>query len=70
MHGIKRFFRHSVTIAWARLLVLLGILATVLPGIDVSTLVPAKYMPLWLIGIGVLTEVARRRSLASPGTEP
>lgn len=67
---IKSWFKHSLTILWARVQVLAGIIAAAMFGLVqdpnvVATLQAAmqpKFLPYYIIAIGVLTEVARRRS--------
>lgn len=69
---IKAWFRYSVTILWARAVALAGLL--MVAGIDLlgdpniagaiqSTLRP-KYIPYYVIAIGLVTELARRRTVA------
>jgi len=71
---IKAFFRHSVTILWARVVALIGLLfafsdplldLVALPGVkdQVQAILDPKYVPFYLIAIAVVTELARRRSL-------
>lgn len=65
---IKIWFHKSETIFWARLQVVLGILLGVLtyalqdPNFNsaIAAVVEPKYVPLYLIGFGVLTELLRR----------
>ena len=70
----KRWFRNSITIFWARLLSFLGFLLEAIsqvadlldmPAIkqQLQAVVPAKYWPIYLIVIGLTTELARRRTL-------
>lgn len=65
---IRTFFKDSEVIFLARLQVVAGILwslAVFVLDPSVSTgiqqLLPAKYLPYFLIALGVLTEYARRR---------
>lgn len=65
--------RRSVTIIWARILGIIGVLlsgASLLdaPGLqeNVVALLNPKYVPLYLIAIAVITELARRRTLNKP----
>lgn len=61
---IKAFFEYSETILLARLQYVAGLLLFVLTTVDphlVATYIPTKWVPLWLIFIGLLTEWARRR---------
>lgn len=68
---IKAWFRHSLTILWARLVAVAGLLLaaseTVLQDPNVAAAVQAvlqpKYVPYYVIAIGLMTELARRRSL-------
>ena len=71
---VKVFFRHSVTILWARIVALIGLLfafsdqlldLVALPGVkdQVQAILDPKYVPFYLIAIAVVTELARRRSL-------
>lgn len=67
----KTWFRHSATILWARLVACAGLLMaaaeTVLQDPSVSQAVQAalspKYVPYYVIAIGLITELARRRTL-------
>lgn len=70
---IKTWFKHSLTIFWARLLVFCGIVLTIT--IDVSSdptvnaaiqSILGKYGLYWLIGIGIVTELVRRRTVGKP----
>jgi hypothetical protein len=69
-----RWFSNSVTILWARTKMLVGaVLGTVvyyadylsIPAVkeQVMPYLTAKYVPFYLVGIGIITEVARRRTL-------
>lgn len=61
---IKRFFKHSETILLARVQALAGLVLAAVVAVDpqlLATYLPTKYVPLWLIVSGVLTEYARRR---------
>ena len=68
---IKRWFRHSMTILWARLVAVIGLLLaageSVLQDPNVESAVQAalqpKYVPYYVIAIGLITELARRRTL-------
>jgi hypothetical protein len=63
---LKAAFLHSVTILWARLLMLAGVLGVVLADPNImaaaQTIIPPQYWPWLLIVIGVVTELARRRT--------
>lgn len=71
---IKVFFRHSLTIFWARLVALIGLLLAFsdqlldlfsIPGVkdQVQAILDPKYVPFYLIAIAIVTELARSRSL-------
>jgi hypothetical protein len=68
---IKTWFRHSATILWARLVACAGLLMaaaeTVLQDPALSQAVQAalqpKFVPYYVIAIGLITELARRRTL-------
>jgi hypothetical protein len=61
---IKRFFKDSETIAWARLQAALGIVAGIVTYVDPAVLqpiIPPDWFPLLLVVNGVFTEYLRRR---------
>ncbi|MFE0015989.1 hypothetical protein ACFWXH_14160 [Mesorhizobium sp. NPDC059054] len=61
---IKRFFKDSETIFWARLQTALGFVVVALTYVDPSVLqpiIPAQYFPWLLVANGILTEYLRRR---------
>ncbi|RDV02134.1 hypothetical protein [Undibacter mobilis] len=68
---IKNWFRHSATILWARLVacagLVMGVAETVLQDPAVSQAVQSalqpRYVPYYVIAIGLITELARRRTL-------
>jgi hypothetical protein len=68
---IKAWFKHSVTILWARVVALAGLLLACAetligdPNINsaVQTALQPKFVPYYVIAIGLLTEMARRRTL-------
>lgn len=68
---IKAWFRHSVTILWARLVAVAGLLLaaaeSMLQDPKVASAVQAalqpKYVPYYVIAIGLITELARRRTI-------
>ena len=73
---LKMWFHHSVTIAWARLLQFAGLaleftaqVVDVLQAVNAQILpiVPPKWVGLYTLGIGLVTELARRRSLKTEG---
>jgi hypothetical protein len=60
---IRKFFKDSETIFWARLQMLIAAIITVLATIDpsiFSSYVPAGYLPIYIFVSGVITEMARR----------
>lgn len=60
---IRAWFKDSETIAWARLQMLGGAVLTVLSATDPSLFnqyIPDRWLPLYIVGSGVLTEVLRR----------
>lgn len=68
---IKTWFRHSATVLWARLVACAGLLMaaaeTVLQDPVLSQAVQSalqpRYVPYYVIAIGLITELARRRTL-------
>ena len=68
---IKSSFRNSVTILWARIQVLAGLLAASLmalatdPNVTgaIQVAMDPKFIPYYVIAIGLITEIARRRSI-------
>jgi len=72
---IKKWCRHSLTIAWSYLLLAVGAIIAVIPravdlildpnvGGAVQSQIPAHWVGIYTIGIAVLTYGARMRSLA------
>ena len=68
-HRTKAWFKHSLTIAWARFLVVSGaaleIAATaadILHASGFDGLVPPKWVGVYTVSLGLITEVARRRT--------
>lgn len=67
---IKAWFRHSLTILWARVVALAGLLLaageSLLADPNVSGAIQQalqpKFIPYYVIAIGLITEVARRRT--------
>jgi len=67
---IKAWFKHSLTILWARAVALGGLLLglaqalSVDPAINdaVRTALQPKFIPYYVIAIGLITELARRRT--------
>lgn len=60
---IKDWFKDSTTIAWARIQVLLAAVWGVLVTTDLAPVLGQKWLTAWLILSGVVTEIARRRTL-------
>ncbi len=73
---IKAWFKHSVTILWARVVALAGLLLaagqSVLQDPNVSgaiqTALQPEFIPYYVIGIGLITEIARRRTVGKATT--
>jgi hypothetical protein len=64
---VKRFFKDSETIFWARLQMLIAAVITVLATVDpnlFAAYVPTGYLPIYIFVSGVVTEWARRRRAA------
>lgn len=69
---IKAWFCYSVTILWARVVALAGILLAALESVAGDPAVNAaiqqalqpKFIPYYVIAIGLVTELARRRTAA------
>ena len=67
---IKAWFRHSLTILWARLQVAAGVVAAFVmalatdPNVTsaVQEALQPKFIPYYVIAIGLITEIARRRT--------
>jgi hypothetical protein len=67
---IKSWFRHSLTILWARAIALAGLLLAATQSVladpsvsdAVQQLLQPKYIPYYVIAIGLVTELARRRT--------
>ena len=67
---IKAWFKHSVTILWARVVALAGLLLaagqSAVQDSNVSgaiqTVLQPKFIPYYVIAIGLVTEIARRRT--------
>jgi hypothetical protein len=66
----KTWFKHSVTILWARLMALAGaLMAAGLNLLDdqsirdaIQAALQPQYIPYYVIAIGLVTELARRRT--------
>jgi len=69
---IKSWFGNSVTILWARVQVLAGLLAAFLMALAsdanvtgaVQVALEPKFIPYDVIAIGLITEIARRRTIS------
>jgi hypothetical protein len=69
---IKSWFGNSVTILWARVQVLAGLLAAFLMALAsdanvtgaVQVALEPKFIPYYVIAIGLITEIARRRTIS------
>ena len=67
----KAWFKHSVTILWARAMTLGGaVLATLVSlssdpnvGAAIQSVLQPRFIPYYVIAIGILTEMARRRTV-------
>jgi hypothetical protein len=67
---IKAWFKHSVTILWARVVALVGLLLASCqsllsdPNITgaIQTALQPQFIPYYVIAIGLVTEIARRRT--------
>ncbi len=68
---LKAAFRHSVTILWARIVALTGVMLAVATELladqsitgAVQAALDAKYVPYYVIAIGIITELCRRRTV-------
>ena len=60
---LKTWCKDSVTIAWARLQVLFGAIWIALQSTDLAPLLNPKWLTVWLVFSGVVTELTRRRTL-------
>jgi hypothetical protein len=68
----KSWFGNSLTILWARIQVLAGLLAAFLmalatdPNVTgaVQVALEPRFIPYYVIAIGLITEVARRRTIS------
>ena len=69
---IKAWFKHSLTILWARVVALAGILLAAGQALladpnvtgAIQTALQPKFIPYYVIAIGLVTEIARRRTIA------
>jgi hypothetical protein len=68
---VKAWFKYSLTILWARAVALAGLLLAAAEALlqdpNVSAALQAalqpKYVPYYVIAIGLVTEIARRRTV-------
>jgi hypothetical protein len=68
----KSLFKNSITILWARVQVLAGLVAALLfalaqdPNITgaIQAVLQPEFIPYYIIAIGLVTEIARRRTVA------
>ena len=68
---IKAWFKHSLTILWARLVALAGLLLACGQSLlgdpnvteAIQTALQPKFIPYYVIAIGLVTEIARRRTV-------
>jgi hypothetical protein len=69
-HRIKAWFRNSMTILWARVVAVAGLLLAAVqslfadPNVNgaMQQVLQPKYIPYYVIAIGLVTELARRRT--------
>jgi hypothetical protein len=69
---IKSWFGNSLTILWARIQVLAGLLAAFLlalttdPNVTgaVQAALEPRFIPYYVIAVGLITEIARRRTIS------
>jgi hypothetical protein len=70
---IRSWFKNSVTILWARTQVLAGLIVATLmalasdPNVTgaIQAALQPKFIPYYVIAIGLVTEIARRRTVGS-----
>jgi hypothetical protein len=70
---IKVWFKNSVTIFWARVQVVVGFAVASLMALasdpnvtsTIQTALQPKYIPYYVIAIGLITEIARRRTVGT-----
>lgn len=56
----KAWCKSSETIFFARLQMFVGAIWTALVSVDLAPVLPEKYLTLWLVASGIITELARR----------
>jgi hypothetical protein len=67
---IKAWFKHSMTILWARTVALAGLVLAIVQALlsdqnvnsAVQSILQPKFIPYYVIAIGIVTELARRRT--------
>jgi hypothetical protein len=67
----KAWFKHSLTILWARVLAFSGLLLVAADTLiadqnvigAIQSVLQPKYVPYFVVVIGILTELARRRTI-------
>jgi hypothetical protein len=68
---IKTWFKHSLTILWARAVAFAGILLAAVQALladpnvtgAIQAALQPKFIPYYVIAIGLITEIVRRRSM-------
>lgn len=68
---IAAWFRHSATVLWARLVAAAGLVLMAVQSLlqdpavaqAIQSVLQPKYVPYYVIAIGLITELARRRTL-------
>ena len=68
---IKAWFKHSLTILWARVVALAGLLlaagqslfADPTVNAAIQSLLQPKFIPYYVIAVGLITELCRRRTI-------
>lgn len=61
---IRRWFKDSETIFWARLQLVIGLVVGALTYVDpnlVAAVIPIEWVPIWMLASGLATEYLRRR---------
>ena len=74
---VHAWFKHSLTIVWARVQVLAGVSGALLFGLiqdpniggALQSLLKPEYIPYYVIAIGLVTELARRRTVGKATDE-
>lgn len=69
-NSIKAWFKHSLTIVWARGVALVGLLLAAGDALladsnvtaAIQSVLQPKWIPYFIIGIGLVTELSRRRT--------